>query len=86
MDRGGLGHTALMNARNQLVGMAGDDSRLVNVRPNGMEDVPQFRVDVDWEKAGGLGLPISSIHNTISLAFGFGVLPLALAPGRAPGP
>ena len=70
MDRGGLGHTALMNARNQLLGMAGKDPRLVNVRPNGMEDVPQFRVDVDWEKAGGLGLPISSIHNTISAAFG----------------
>ncbi len=70
MDRGGLGHAALMNARNQLLGMAAQDQRLVNVRPNGMEDVPQFRVDVDWDKAGALGLPISSIHNTISAAFG----------------
>jgi len=70
MDRGGLGHAALMNARNQLLGMAAQDRRLVNVRPNGMEDVPEFRVDVDWEKAGALGLPINSIHNTISAAFG----------------
>ena len=70
MDRGGLGHDALMGARNQFLGMAMQDKRLVNVRPNGMEDVPQFRVDVDWEKAGALGLPISSIHNTISAAFG----------------
>ncbi len=70
IDRGGLGHAALMNARNQLLGMAAQDRRLVNVRPNGMEDVPQFRVDVDWDKAGALGLPISSIHNTISAAFG----------------
>jgi HAE1 family hydrophobic/amphiphilic exporter-1 len=70
MDRGGLGHTALMNARNQLLGMASQDPRLVNVRPNGMEDVPEFRVDVDWEKAGVQDLPINSIHSTISAAFG----------------
>jgi HAE1 family hydrophobic/amphiphilic exporter-1 len=70
MDRGGLGHDALMAARNQFLGMAMQDKRLVNVRPNGMEDVSQFRVDVDWEKAGVLGVPITSIHNTISAAFG----------------
>jgi len=70
MDRGGLGHAALMGARNQLLGMAAQDHRLVNVRPNGMEDVPQFRIDVDWEKAGALGLPISSIHNAIAASFG----------------
>ena len=70
MDRGGVGHDALMNARNQLLGMAAQDSRVVKVRPNGMEDVPEYRVDVDWEKAGALGLPINSIHNTISAAFG----------------
>ena len=62
MDRGGLGHAALMNARNQLLGMAAKDPRLTKVRPNGMEDVPEYRVDVDWEKAGALGVPISSIH------------------------
>jgi len=70
VDRGGLDHAALMNARNQFLGMAAQDRRLVNVRPNGMEDVPEFRIDVDWEKAGALGLPITSIHNTISAAFG----------------
>ncbi len=70
IDRGGLGHTALMNARNQLLGMAAQDPRLTKVRPNGMEDVPEYRVDVDWGKAGALGVPITSIHNTISPAFG----------------
>jgi HAE1 family hydrophobic/amphiphilic exporter-1 len=70
VDRGGLGHDALMAARNQFLGMAMQDPRLANVRPNGMEDVPQFRVDVDWEKAGALGVPINSIHNTLSAAFG----------------
>ena len=69
-DRGGLGHGALLNARNQLLGMAAKDPRLVNVRPNGMEDVPEFRIDVDWEKAGALGLPLSSIHSTIASALG----------------
>jgi len=70
MDRGGIGHAALMNARNQLLGMAAQDPRLAKVRPNGMEDVPQYRVDVDWEKAGALGVPITAIHNTIGASFG----------------
>ncbi|MBL0714427.1 MAG: efflux RND transporter permease subunit, partial [Desulfosarcina sp.] len=70
LDMGGLGHSALMAARNQLLGMAAQDPRLVRVRPNGMEDVPEYRIDVGWEKAGALGLPITSIHNTIAAAFG----------------
>jgi hydrophobe/amphiphile efflux-1 (HAE1) family protein len=69
-DRGGLGHEALMAARNQLLGMAAQDPRLRAVRPNGMDDVPEYRVDVDWEKAGALGVPITSIHTTLSAAFG----------------
>ncbi|MFA6929495.1 MAG: efflux RND transporter permease subunit [Lentisphaeria bacterium] len=70
VDRAGSGHDALLNARNQLLGMARQDKHLMNVRPNGMEDVPEYRVDVDWEKAGALGVPINSIHATISAAFG----------------
>lgn len=69
-DRGGLGHEALMNARNQLLYMAARDPRLARVRPNGMEDVPEYRLDVDWEKAGALGVPITTIHETVSAAFG----------------
>jgi hydrophobe/amphiphile efflux-1 (HAE1) family protein len=77
LDRGGLGHAGLMAARNQLLGMAAqnaastnNDAVLNKVRPNGLEDTPEYRVDVDWEKAGALGVPITSIHNTISAAFG----------------
>jgi HAE1 family hydrophobic/amphiphilic exporter-1 len=70
LDRGGLGHNGLMAARNQLLGMTAQDTVLTKVRPNGLEDVPEYRVDVDWEKAGALGLPITSIHETISAAFG----------------
>jgi len=69
-DRGGLGHEKLMEARNRLLGMAAQDPRLIRVRPNGMEDVPEYRIDVDWEKAGAQGVPITSIHNTIAAAFG----------------
>ena len=70
LDRGGLGHAKLMEARNQLLGMAMQSKVLIKVRPNGMEDVPEYRVDVDWDKAGVLGVPVASIHNTISAAFG----------------
>ncbi len=70
LDRGGLGHEKLMAARNQLLGMASQDPRLVRVRPNGMNDVAEYHINVDWNKAGALGIPIDSIHNTISSAFG----------------
>ncbi|RJP89631.1 MAG: efflux RND transporter permease subunit [Desulfobacteraceae bacterium] len=69
-DRGGLGHEKLMAIRNQLLGMAAQDPRLVRVRPNGMEDVPEYHIDVDWDKAGALGVPITSINTTIAAAFG----------------
>ena len=70
LDFGGLGHERLMEARNQLLGMAMQDSRLVRVRPNGMEDVAEYYIDIDWEKAGAMGVPISSIHNAIAASFG----------------
>ena len=69
-DRGGVGHDELMKARNLLMGMASQDPRLTKVRPNGMDDVPEYRLDVDWAKAGAEGQPITLIHNTVSSAFG----------------
>jgi multidrug efflux pump len=69
-DRGGLGHAKLIAARNQLLGMAARDPRLAKVRPNGMEDVPEYRIDVDRDRAGALGVPVSSINSTITAAFG----------------
>jgi HAE1 family hydrophobic/amphiphilic exporter-1 len=69
-DRGGLGHEALMSGRNQLLAAAAKDPRLIRVRPNGLDDVSQYRIDVDWEKAGALGVAIDAIHTTISAAFG----------------
>ncbi|MBI5521464.1 MAG: efflux RND transporter permease subunit [Desulfarculus sp.] len=69
-DRGGLGHEKLMAARNQLLGLAAQDPRLVRVRPNGMDDVPEYHITVDKEKAGAQGVPITSIYSTLSAAFG----------------
>src|SRR5660398_124227 len=69
-DRGGLGHEKLMAARNQLLGLAGKEPRLTRVRPNGLEDVPQYRIDVDLDKGGTLGVPVDAINNTISASFG----------------
>ncbi|MBN1394658.1 MAG: efflux RND transporter permease subunit [Pirellulales bacterium] len=70
IDRGNLGHEALMAARNLFLGMAMQDPRLTGVRPNGLDDVPEYRIDIDWDSAGALGVPINSIHNTLSAAFG----------------
>jgi len=70
LDRGGLGHQALMDAQNQLLGIISKDPRVTKVRPNSREDVPEYRIDVDWNKAGSLGIPITSIHTTLSAAFG----------------
>jgi HAE1 family hydrophobic/amphiphilic exporter-1 len=69
-DRGGLGHEKLMEARLQLTGMAMQDPRLVSVRPNGMEDTAQHKIDIDWDKAGALGVSVSEVQNAISAAFG----------------
>jgi multidrug efflux pump len=69
-DNAGLGHEALMNARNQLLGAAAQSPLLVNVRPNGQEDTPQFRIVVDNERAAALGLSISEINATLAAAWG----------------
>lgn len=69
-DRGGLGHQELLNARNQLLGMASQEESLTGVRPNGLEDTPQFRVDVDFNKAKAMGISIDAINATLSSAFG----------------
>ncbi len=70
MDVGNVGHETLMDARNQLLGMASKDPTLVGVRPNGLNDEPQFEVEIDREKASALGLTIADINSTLSAAWG----------------
>jgi len=69
-DRADLGHDALLQARNQLLGMAAQDKRLVGVRPNGQEDTAQLKLDIDLQKAGALGVSASDINATLSTAWG----------------
>jgi len=69
-DNLGLGHEALTAARNQFLGAAAQSPLLANVRPNGQDDTPQFRVDVDVAKAGALGLSMADINATLSTAWG----------------
>jgi HAE1 family hydrophobic/amphiphilic exporter-1 len=69
-DRGGLGHEKLSEVEGQLLGMAAKEPRLARVRPNGMADVAQYKVDIDWNRAGALGVPISSIQSYLAGAFG----------------
>lgn len=70
IDRAGVGHTALVDARNQLLGMAGQNPLLVGVRPNGLEDVPQFKINIDHEKASALGISLNDINQTLKSAWG----------------
>jgi multidrug efflux pump len=56
-DRSGAGHQALVNARNQLLGMASKSKVLTQVRPDGLEDAPQLQIDIDRDKANALGVP-----------------------------
>ncbi len=71
IDQANLGHVKLTQARNQLLGMvAKHPDVLVRVRPNGLEDMPQFKLDIDQEKALALGVDVSDINQTIATALG----------------
>jgi multidrug efflux pump len=69
-DRGGLGHEALLNARNQLLGMASQSKVVTGVRPDGLEDAPQLQIDIDRDKANALGVTFDAINTTLSTAIG----------------
>lgn len=69
-DNANQGHDALIAARNQLLGMAGQSALLSGVRPNGQEDTPQFRLRVDNAKASALGVSIADINSTLGVAWG----------------
>src|SRR5690606_20638530 len=69
-DRTGQGHAALMQARNQFLQLAAQEPLLVGVRPNGLEDTPQYEIRVDTERAGALGLTVADINDTLSSAWG----------------
>ena len=69
-DNAGLGHEALLQVRNQLLGAAAQSELLTNVRPNGQDDTPQLRLDIDNEKAAALGVSLANINATLSATWG----------------
>jgi multidrug efflux pump len=69
-DRGGLGHEKLMEARNQLLGMAMKNPKLIAVRPNGQDDTPQFKLDIDDVRAEALGISLTDINSVLATAWG----------------
>lgn len=69
-DTEGHGHAALMAARNKFLALASQDKRLMSVRPNGMEDEPQYELKIDDERAQALGLSLSDINSTLSGVWG----------------
>ena len=70
IDGTNQGHDALIQARNQLMGMAAADTNIVALRPNGLEDTPQYKVAFDQEKASALGLSLGDINSSLGTAWG----------------
>ncbi|WP_296402804.1 efflux RND transporter permease subunit [Psychrobacter sp.] len=69
-DVGNLGHEGLLDARNQLLGMAAQNKQVAGVRPNGQEDAPQLKVNINQQQAAAYGLAISDINSVLSTAWG----------------
>ncbi|MBB6115971.1 multidrug efflux pump [Rahnella inusitata] len=71
IDQANLGHDKLTQARNQLLGMIAEHPDLLTqVRPNGLEDTPQYKIEIDQEKATALGVSISDINTTLGASIG----------------
>uniref|UniRef100_C6E737 Transporter, hydrophobe/amphiphile efflux-1 (HAE1) family n=1 Tax=Geobacter sp. (strain M21) TaxID=443144 RepID=C6E737_GEOSM len=81
-DRGGLGHQALMDARNQLLGMAMKNPKLMAVRPNGQDDTPEFKLNIDDVRAGALGVSLADVNNVLATAWGSSYVNDFLQDGR----
>ncbi|MDP4029163.1 MAG: efflux RND transporter permease subunit [Gallionella sp.] len=69
-DRGGVGRDKLLEARNQVLGMAMGDKRLAAVRPEGQEPAPQLFLDIDRDKAETLGIASADLNDTLQSLFG----------------
>ncbi|MCI4662508.1 MAG: efflux RND transporter permease subunit [Neomegalonema sp.] len=67
--RGGQSHEELIDARNQLLGMAGQDPSIASMRPNGLQDTAQYALDIDWRKAGAMGLTPAQVNELLSVAW-----------------
>jgi multidrug efflux pump len=69
-DKSGQGHQKLIDARNQLLGMAAQNPSLTGVRPNGQEDAPMYQIDIDHAKLSALGIDINNVNSVLGTAWG----------------
>ncbi|WP_446934138.1 multidrug efflux RND transporter permease subunit MexB [Pseudomonas aeruginosa] len=69
-DQAGVGHEVLLQARNKFLMLAAQNPALQRVRPNGMSDEPQYKLEIDDEKASALGVSLADINSTVSIAWG----------------
>ncbi|MFC3393943.1 multidrug efflux RND transporter permease AcrD [Brenneria rubrifaciens] len=69
-DHAGLGHEQFMQARDQLLNMAGENADLTRVRHNGLDDSAQLRIHIDQRKARALGVSVDDINNTLKTGWG----------------
>ena len=82
LDRASVGHEVLMQARGQLLGLASKDPAIGMLRPNGLDDEPQYQLDIDWEKASALGLTVASISDSLAAGWGSSYINQFLDRGR----
>jgi HAE1 family hydrophobic/amphiphilic exporter-1 len=69
-DLNGLGHQALVRARDQALKLLGERKEVTGVRSSNLEDTPEFAVNIDDARAGALSLTTNAIDTTLSTAMG----------------
>ncbi len=67
--RGGQSHQELLDARNQLLGMLAKSPKIASARPSGLEDAAQFNLDIDYRKAGAMGITANDVGNLLTIAW-----------------
>jgi multidrug efflux pump len=82
IDRASVGHQVMMQARGKLLELAAKDPAIGLLRPNGLDDEPQYQLDIDWEKASALGLSVSTISNSLAAGWGSSYINQFLDRGR----
>ena len=82
LDRASVGHQVLMQARGKLLELASKDPAIGMIRPNGLDDEPQYQLDIDWERASALGLSVASISNSLAAGWGSSYINQFLDRGR----
>ena len=81
-DTGAHSHQQMMDAAHQLITLANNDPHLAQVRLNGLEDEPQYQLEINDEKASALGLSMTDINNTLSVAWGSSYIDQFMYNGR----